>query len=137
MLSVMVMSQKAIISFDTKTHDFGKVNEEDGKITYVFDFVNRGNAPLVISHVQASCGCTTPTWSKEPIESGKKGSITVTYNPDGRPGVFTKTITVYSNASDEEFVLTIHGEVIPKQKAETSSPIIQKAKTSAPFKKTN
>ena len=113
-LSFVAMSQKAVISFNEKSHDFGKVKEEDGKITYVFDFVNRGNSPLVVNRVQASCGCTTPTWTKEPIEPGKKGSVTVTYNPQGRPGLFTKTITVYSNATDEQFVLNINGEVIAK-----------------------
>lgn len=111
---MVAMSQKAVISFEEKSHDFGKVNEEDGKVTHVFDFVNRGNSPLVVNRVQASCGCTTPIWTKEPIEPGKKGSVTVTYNPQGRPGVFTKTITVYSNATDEQFVLNIYGEVIPK-----------------------
>jgi len=119
--SLMAMSQKAVIAFDVKTHDFGKVKEEDGKITHVFDFVNKGTTPLVVNRVQASCGCTTPTWTKEPIEPGKTGSITVTYNPTGRPGVFTKTITVYSNATDEQFVLTIHGEVIQKQTGENSA----------------
>ncbi|MDD3321829.1 MAG: DUF1573 domain-containing protein [Paludibacter sp.] len=113
--SLTAMSQKAVINFDVKSHDFGKVNEEDGKVTYVFDFINKGNAPLAISRVQASCGCTTPTWTKEPIEPGKKGSITVTYNPQGRPGMFTKTITVYSNATDEQIVLVIKGEVVPQQ----------------------
>ena len=113
--SLSAMSQKAVINFDVKSHDFGKVNEEDGKITHVFDFTNKGNAPLVINRVQASCGCTTPTWTKEPIEPGKTGSITVTYNPQGRPGMFTKTITVYSNATEEQVVLVIKGEVIPKQ----------------------
>jgi len=118
------MSQKAIISFDTKTHDFGKVNEEDGKITYVFEFANKGNSPLVVSRVQTSCGCTTPTWSKEPIEPGKKGSITVTYSTIGRPGTFIKTISVYSNAVDEQFDLTIRGEVISKKGVEnTAYPI--------------
>ena len=123
-VSMVAMSQKAVISFDDKTHDFGKVNEEDGKITYVFDFVNRGNAPLVISHVQASCGCTTPTWTKEPVEAGKKGSIAVTYNTSGRPGLFTKTITVYSNDSLQQVVLIIKGEVIPLPKA--SEPVANK-----------
>src|ERR1035437_969803 len=123
--SLAAMSQKAVISFEEKTPDFGKVNEEDGKITHVFDFVNRGVTPLVVSRVQASCGCTTPTWTKEPIEPGKKGAITVTYNPTGRPGTFTKTITVYSNATDEQMVLTIHGEVIPKANGENSAyPVI-------------
>jgi len=119
--SLVAMSQKAVISFEDKTHDFGKVNEEDGKITHVFNFVNRGITPLVVNRVQASCGCTTPTWTKEPIEPGKKGAITVTYNPLGRPGTFTKTITVYSNATDEQFTLTIHGEVIGKASGENSA----------------
>ena len=121
LFSLMAMSQKAVISFNEKNHDFGKVKEEDGKVTYVFDFLNMGKGPLVVNRVQASCGCTTPVWTKEPIESGKKGAITVTYNPTGRPGVFTKNITVYSNATDEQFTLTIHGEVIPKQSAENSA----------------
>ncbi len=96
------------------------MNEEDGKITYVFDFKNSGNSPMVINRVQASCGCTTPIWTKEPIEPGKSGSITVTYNPAGRPGAFTKTITVYSNSTEEEVVLIIKGEVIPKQTSENN-----------------
>lgn len=123
--SLVAMSQKAAISFEEKTHDFGKVNEEDGKITHVFNFTNKGISPLVISRVQASCGCTTPVWTKEPVEPGKKGTITVTYNPTGRPGNFTKTITVYSNAIDEQMVLTIHGEVIPKATDENAAyPVV-------------
>jgi len=121
LFSMVAISQKAVLSFEEKTHDFGKVNEEDGKITHVFDFTNRGITPLVVNKVQASCGCTTPTWTKEPVEPGKKGTITVTYNPLGRPGAFTKTITVYSNAQDEQMVLTIHGEVIPKATDENSA----------------
>lgn len=119
--TLAAMSQKAVISFEVKTHEFGKVNEEDGKITHVFEFTNKGISPLVVNKVQASCGCTTPVWTKEPIEPGKKGNITVTYNPSGRPGSFSKTITVYSNASDEQVVLTIHGEVIPKPSGESSA----------------
>src|ERR1035437_8535229 len=119
--TLLAMSQKPVITYEKTAHDFGKVNEEDGKVTYVFDFKNAGASPLVVNRVQASCGCTTPTWTKEPIEPGKKGSITVTYNPSGRPGMFTKTITVYSNATDEQFVLTIHGEVIPKTNGENST----------------
>jgi hypothetical protein len=122
--SFLVNAQKAVINFEINEHDFGKVKEADGKITYIFDFTNTGMSPLVVNRVQASCGCTTPTWTKEPIEPGKKGSITVTYNPAGRPGAFSKSITVYSNASDEQVVLMIKGEVIPKQTNEnTEYPI--------------
>jgi hypothetical protein len=112
--TLMAMSQKAVITFEKNTHDFGKINESDGKVTYVFEFVNRGNAPLVVNRVQASCGCTTPVWTKEPIEPGKKGSITVTYSTVGRPGIFNKSITVYSNAAEEQTILFIKGDVIPQ-----------------------
>jgi hypothetical protein len=119
-VSLVAMSQKALISFDNKIHDFGKLNEEDGKMTHVFEFKNNGNSPLVINRVQASCGCTTPTWTKAPIEPGKSGSITVTYNPAGRPGTFSKTITVSSNSSEEQVVLVIKGDVTPKQNSDNS-----------------
>lgn len=114
LLSLAAISQKAVISFETKDYNFGKINEDDGKATYEFEFVNKGMSPLVINRVQASCGCTTPTWSKQPIEPGKSGSITVTYNPLGRPGVFNKIISVYSNAIEEQVNLKIKGEVIAK-----------------------
>jgi len=112
-ISMVAFSQKPAIKFDTKTHDFGKIKEADGRATYVFNFTNTGDAPLVINRVQASCGCTTPTWTKEPIEPGKTGAITVVYNAAGRPGLFTKTITVYNNSGDD-MILMIKGEVIPK-----------------------
>lgn len=111
-----ISAQKAIITFEEKVHDFGKIQEDGGKVSYNFIFKNEGNSPLVISRVQASCGCTTPVWTKSPIEPGKTGSITVTYNPLGRPGIFNKTITVFSNATEERVQLTIKGEVIPGKK---------------------
>jgi len=107
-------AQQPVITFETKTHDFGVVKEEAEKATYVFSFTNTGKAPLVINRVQASCGCTTPTWTKEPIEPGKKGTVTVVYSTANRPGAFTKSITVYSNAAEEQIVLMIKGEVTPK-----------------------
>lgn len=117
----ILFAQKPVIVFESNNHDFGKINEEDGKATFVFNFTNKGNAPMVISRVQASCGCTTPTYTKEPIEPGKKGNITVTYNPLGRPGAFTKTISVYSNSSEENVNLTIRGEVIPRTSSDNNS----------------
>ena len=133
-VSVLAFSQKAVIVFDKITHDFGSIQEEDGKATYVFNFTNKGMSPLVVNKVQASCGCTTPTWTKEPIEPGKKGSITVNYNPVGRPGSFTKSITVSSNGGDEDVVLVIKGVVQPKMTGEnnvypvTMGPLRIKAK---------
>ena len=113
--AVAMMAQNPVITFEKTEHDFGKINEGDGRVSVVFSFKNEGMAPLVLSNVRASCGCTTPTWTKEPVEPGQSGSITVTYNPNGRPGRFQKTVTITSNASEPTKKVYIKGEVIPKQ----------------------
>ena len=112
--AVAMMAQQPVITFEKTEHDFGKINEADGRVSTVFEFKNEGMAPLILSNVRASCGCTTPTWTKEPIEPGKTGTITVTYNPNGRPGRFQKTVTITSNASEATKRVYIKGEVIPK-----------------------
>lgn len=112
---VAMMAQDPVITFEKTEHDFGKINEADGRVSTVFEFRNEGMSPLVLSNVRASCGCTTPTWTKEPIEPGQTGSITVTYNPNGRPGKFQKTVTITSNATEPTKKVYIRGEVIPKQ----------------------
>jgi hypothetical protein len=104
----------AITVVDSAIYDFGFINEVDGFVSHVFEILNNGEAPLVISRVIASCGCTTPQWTKEPIQPGQTGDIKVTYDPNGRPGKFTKTINVYSNGKTGSYVLTIKGEVVPK-----------------------
>ena len=109
-----MMAQQPVITFEKTEHDFGKINEADGRVSVVFEFKNEGMAPLVLSNVRASCGCTTPTWTKAPVEPGQKGSITVTYNPNGRPGRFQKTVTITSNATEPTKKVYIKGEVIPK-----------------------
>ena len=113
--AVAMMAQDPVITFEKTEHDFGKINEGDGRVSVVFSFKNEGMAPLVLSNVRASCGCTTPTWTKEPVEPGQTGSITVTYNPNGRPGRFQKTVTITSNATEATKKVYIKGEVIPKQ----------------------
>lgn len=112
------------INFPVKTHDFGNVNEEAGTCTYDFVFTNKGNAPLIILKAIASCGCTTPQFTKEPIAPGTSSSIKVTFNTIGRPSTFHKTITVYTNDPDApNVVLIIQGNVIPKgESPETSYP---------------
>ena len=70
-----------------------------------------GDAPLVLTRVIASCGCTTPEWTKEPIAPGKSGDVKITYNPAGRPGVFAKAISIYSNGKKGSYILTIKGKV--------------------------
>ena len=114
LVAVAMTAQTPVITFEKTEHDFGKIHEEDGRVSVVFSFKNEGMAPLVLSNVRASCGCTTPTWTKEPVEPGQTGSITVTYNPNGRPGRFQKTVTITSNASEATKKVFIKGEVIPK-----------------------
>jgi hypothetical protein len=112
------------ITFPTKTHDFGTISEEDGTATYDFVFYNKGDAPLIILKAVASCGCTTPIFTKEPIAPGTSSSIKVTYNTLGRPSTFHKTITVYTNDPDApNVVLIIQGFVTPKgESPETTYP---------------
>ncbi len=114
LVAVAMMAQQPVITFERTEHDFGKINEADGKVTTIFTFKNEGMEPLVLSNVRASCGCTTPKWPRQPIEAGQTGEITVTYNPNGRPGRFTKTVTITSNATEPTKRVTIKGEVIPK-----------------------
>ncbi len=97
-------------------HDFGTFKEEAGRQTYDFIVSNTGTLPLVIQNVVASCGCTTPEWTRQPIPAGGKGKITAIYDPAGRPGPFNKTLSVYTNSKPEVVVLVIKGEVVPHEK---------------------
>ena len=114
-LNTAIAQPLADIQFEKMDHNFGKIKEEAGLANISFKFTNTGKIPLIIHAVEASCGCTTPEWSKEPILPGKTGFIKVSYNPEQRPGVFTKSITVNANVPKSPYVLTITGEVIPKK----------------------
>lgn len=115
-VNIKAQQKNATISFSNESHNFGKINEINGPVTYAFEFTNTGSEPLIISDVKASCGCTTPEWTKEPIKPGTKSVIKAKFDPNGRPGNFNKTITVTSNADTPSKVLSITGEVIPKEK---------------------
>lgn len=108
------------LKFKEKVHDFGQIKEEGGKVTTTFEFTNTSKKPITLTNVTASCGCTTPEWTKEPVAPKKKGFINVTYNPAGRPGNFTKSITIkfteVGNKTAQVAILNIKGEVIPKPK---------------------
>lgn len=105
------------LSFSEKTYDFGTVKEEAGPITHEFVFTNNSPKPIKIINVKASCGCTTPGWSKEPIAPGKSGFIQAKYNPRNRPGVFNKSLTVTTDADEPVVKLYIKGKVTPKVKS--------------------
>lgn len=102
-------TSKAALTFTADTYDFGSI-PQGTPVSHVFSFKNTGTDPLILSAVNASCGCTTPEWPKEPIKPGGTATIKATYNAAAM-GVFTKTITVVSNANPNQKVLIIKGEV--------------------------
>lgn len=96
------------------THDFGVIKEDGGPVTCEFKFSNSGNSNLVIYSATAQCGCTKPEFPEKPIAPGKEGVIKVTYNPIGRPGAFSKMVTVKTNGNPSKIRLKIKGTVMPK-----------------------
>jgi hypothetical protein len=105
---------EANMVFENEKHDFGTFEEVKGKVEHKFIFTNMGETPITITNVKSSCGCTTPSWTKEPIPPGGKGYINAVFNPKNRPGKFHKTITVSSNATNSPVTLHINGNVIGK-----------------------
>ena len=96
-------------AFAEETYDFAKI-PKGTPVNHDFNFTNTGKEPIVISNVQASCGCTTPKWPKEPILPGKTAVINVQYNA-ANPGGFNKSITITSNAKTPSKVIYIKGTV--------------------------
>ena len=96
--------------FEKEVHDFGIVSEGDMAI-YEFVFKNIGDEPIIMTNVRASCGCTTPFFTKDPVMPGQEGKIKVQYNSSGRMGVFNKSITISSNAEPATKVVYIKGIV--------------------------
>ena len=112
----------AKIFLEKKSHDFGTI-EEGVQATVTFTFKNTGNAPLILNSVKASCGCTTPKWTKEPIAPGEEGTVTAIYNSTNRPGNFTKTITIKHNGEGGTEYLTIRG-VVTKAAPEVKPTVV-------------
>ncbi len=111
------------MTFETEMHDYGTIKQSaDGGCE--FKFKNTGKEPLVISNARGSCGCTVPTWPKEPIMKGQTAVIKVHYDTK-RVGAFTKTVTIESNAKTNPRVLTIKGtvEAAPEEAADQGMPL--------------
>ncbi len=101
-------------TFEDNIHDFGKL--VDGEIvTYKFKFKNTGNSPLLISNASASCGCTVPSYPKQPIAPGEEGAIDVQFNSSGKVGTFGKDVTIVANTIPNQTILAIKGVVVEKK----------------------
>ena len=114
-LSAQAQRNDVGVVFAEESYNFGLINESGGLVTHDFEFTNKGTSPIVLKSVRASCGCTTPNYPKAPIAPGVTNKISVTYNPQGRPGVFSKSITVVIGGDANKqttYVLKISGEVI-------------------------
>ena len=117
-LTALICSLSAIgqsLQFDKPTHDFGEIKEEDGPATFTFNFANAGEEAVSIVGVRASCGCTTPDWTKVPIAPADSGFVTAKFNPFNRPGPFNKSLRV-TTSKGQVFQLRITGVVIPRPK---------------------
>jgi hypothetical protein len=99
----------AVMTFDVTTIDYGNI-EKGGDPIRKFKFTNTGNEPLIVKNAKGSCGCTVPTYPKEPIMPGESNVIEVRYDTQ-RVGAFTKTVTLTTNEASDTHTLTIKGEV--------------------------
>jgi len=128
---VCVSVAQPIIKFEKNTYDLGNISREAGQFTCDFEFVNEGNAPLVLMKVQSSCAYAIADWTKLPVEPGQKGMVRVIFEPTGRSGKFSKLFTVHSNAIEAKTALRIQGNLIAEtivaiEKTVLSSPKIEK-----------
>lgn len=106
-----------VITFEKIVHDYGTVPYNgDGKCE--FKFTNTGKEPLILTNVRSSCGCTVPKWPREPILPGESEIIQVEYKTN-RVGAINKSVTVQSNASNDNVVLRISGQVLNQEQNAT------------------
>lgn len=104
----------ASIKFDQTKIDLGQIHEAKGNATFTYNFTNTGTEPLIIVSVSnGGCGCTKPSFPKEPIAPGKKGKVSITFNPAGRRGDLNREVTVRTNGKPKTVKLRFSGVVIP------------------------
>lgn len=103
------------ITFEETAHDFGDIYQDD-KVEHTFTFENTGTAPLIITNVQTTCGCTAPEWPKEPVLPGQTAEILVRFDSKGKFGRQNKVISVISNSVATVNQVKITTNVLPKQK---------------------
>lgn len=106
-------SKIPVFEFETENHEFGSIKEGD-VVSFDFKFRNAGKAPLIITQASASCGCTVPEYSKDPIAPGENGFIKVTFNSEGKHGMTSKTVTLLANTTPNTKVLTISADITKK-----------------------
>ena len=102
-----------VMQIDSQSVDLGKIYQGD-TIMHTYKFKNTGNMPLVLSNVGASCGCTTPSYSTDPVQPGESGYIKVKFNSKGKEGKLNKTVTAYANTKPADNTFAFKIEVLTK-----------------------
>lgn len=100
-----------VMTFAESQFDFGDI-QPGSKVTHTFSFTNTGKTPLLIADATASCGCTTPNWTKEPIAPGAKGTLDVQFDSKGKQGLISKQVSVRSNTQPATTIIYIKGNVL-------------------------
>lgn len=97
--------------FAESSYDFGDIKQGD-IVEHVFEFENTGNRPLILADVRTTCGCTAPSWPREPVLPGEKANITIKFNSRGKIGAQNKVITIMSNAVEQRSRISIETNVM-------------------------
>lgn len=113
---------KAVLHFDATVWNFSHIREAEGKVSHTFHFTNVHTSPIVIEEVISTCGCTVPVYSKQPVRPGGTGTVTVTFDPKGRTGFFSKSIRVVSNSGQSVNTLWVKGTVDTVNRMEDEYP---------------
>lgn len=108
--------------FAEMEYDFGTIREGE-VVEHEFNFTNNGQAPLVISNITASCGCTSPNWTKTPVNPGEQGFVKVVFNSTAKSGSQAPTVTIQANTSPTVTRLRMKGNVTPKLGGGTAAPV--------------
>jgi len=108
------------MDFESKTYDFGTINEGD-VVEHTFTFTNNGKAPLVITNARPSCGCTVPSYTKEPVAPGESGEIVVKFNSKGKPNTQNKSVTIKNNTEKGTDRIQFKAMVTPSSNSKTVS----------------
>lgn len=103
------------VSFDKQVYDFGTVDEGE-MVETTFVVANSGKSDLLILDARASCGCTVPTWSREPIKPGESSELKIRFDTNGRPNKQSKTVTLITNTEKGVETVKVSGMVKPKNK---------------------
>jgi len=109
----------AKMEFETYDYDFGQIQQGE-KVEHVFKFTNTGTEDLIISEAKGTCGCTVPSWPKEPIAPGESGEIQVAYDSKGKKGVQRKSVNITANTTPNRTTINITSEVLVPEDAEES-----------------